>query len=359
MTFLLLSLLWTPQVRKLRASIADLSEAQTRDLAEVEKRGLSGGIKLVRNLREELRDIEFQLAESKRAVSTCRTQSRLLENAAKTHLHRQPPSSHPPEREHVNEGDGQPEMKQQQNPVMTGNPTETVPSTLSENKSPMPDDKPAAAAAENVEHAAEALHQSDSVNPEELSDNSIVADEEEEEEEGDDDYEEEESDDDVGTDDDIGTDDEDGDYDEEDDVVLVEPPVLESGDHTSEEVAPNHEVSTGKLETLDDSATSPKVPSVEKDISDTVNDHKDNNAIATETIERAKPQAPPMEFNRASLDYEEGNMHTITVDKHGYFSLDIWVVLLRMMGFDGAATSRQYSKPQQLQPQGKTNLMIV
>ena len=346
---LLLSLLSTPQVRKLRASIADLSEAQTRDLAEVEKRGLSGGIKLVRNLREELRDIEFQLAESKRAVSTCRTQSRLLANAAKTHLNRQPPASQPPEKEHVNQGDEQLEMQQQQKSVMTEKPTETVPPISSENKSPIPDDKPAAAV-ENVEPPAEALQEPDSGNLEELSDNSIIAEEEEDE---DDDYEEEESD------DEVGTDDEDGDYDEEDDVVLVKPPVLESDSHTPEEDAPNQDVSTKELESEDDAACSAKVPKVENDMSAVADKGTGTIPAETKVLERAKPQAPPMEFNRASLDYEEGNMHTISVDKHGYFSLDIWVVLLRMMGFDGAATSRQYSKPQQLQPQGKTNLMIV
>jgi len=55
------------QIRKLRASITDLSEENTRDLAEVESRGLSGGIKLVRGLRDELRDIEHNLNETKSA----------------------------------------------------------------------------------------------------------------------------------------------------------------------------------------------------------------------------------------------------------------------------------------------------
>jgi len=60
------------QVRKLRASIADLSEENARDLVEVEKRGLSGGIKLVRSLREELREVEFQLSEAKSGTAACR-----------------------------------------------------------------------------------------------------------------------------------------------------------------------------------------------------------------------------------------------------------------------------------------------
>jgi hypothetical protein len=40
-----------------------LSEENARDLKEVERRGLEGGINLVRGLREELRDVDFQLSE--------------------------------------------------------------------------------------------------------------------------------------------------------------------------------------------------------------------------------------------------------------------------------------------------------
>jgi Ankyrin repeat len=68
------------KIRKLRASIADLSEVCTRDLAEVEKRGLSGGITLVRGLREELREIDFQLSEAKNGDATCRTKIRLIQS---------------------------------------------------------------------------------------------------------------------------------------------------------------------------------------------------------------------------------------------------------------------------------------
>jgi Ankyrin repeat len=68
------------KIRKLRASIADLSEVCSRDLAEVEKRGLSGGITLVRGLREELREIDFQLSEAKNGDATCRTKIRLIQS---------------------------------------------------------------------------------------------------------------------------------------------------------------------------------------------------------------------------------------------------------------------------------------
>jgi hypothetical protein len=68
------------KIRKLRASITDLSEESTRDLEEVEKRGLSGGIKLVRTLREELREIEFALNETKSAEALCRAKIKVLQS---------------------------------------------------------------------------------------------------------------------------------------------------------------------------------------------------------------------------------------------------------------------------------------
>lgn len=68
------------KVRKLRASIADLSEACARELAEVEKRGLTGGINLVRSLRDEIREIEFQLSEAKSGEAACRTKISLIQS---------------------------------------------------------------------------------------------------------------------------------------------------------------------------------------------------------------------------------------------------------------------------------------
>lgn len=64
----------------MRASISDLSEESTRDLAEVEKRGLSGGIKLVRNLRDEIREIEFALNEAKSAEALCHAKIKLIQS---------------------------------------------------------------------------------------------------------------------------------------------------------------------------------------------------------------------------------------------------------------------------------------
>jgi hypothetical protein len=66
------------QTRKLRASIADLSEENSRDMEEVERRGLEGGINLVRGLREELRDVEFQLVEIRSLTITYRAKISMI-----------------------------------------------------------------------------------------------------------------------------------------------------------------------------------------------------------------------------------------------------------------------------------------
>jgi hypothetical protein len=67
------------KVRKLRASIADMSEENTMAIIEVEKKGLSGGINLVRGLREELRELEFQLSAAKSGEAACRVKIQLLQ----------------------------------------------------------------------------------------------------------------------------------------------------------------------------------------------------------------------------------------------------------------------------------------
>jgi hypothetical protein len=68
------------KIRKLRVAIADLSEENARNLKEVEKRGLSGGINLVRGLREEIRDTEFELSEAKSEEATCRTKISMIQS---------------------------------------------------------------------------------------------------------------------------------------------------------------------------------------------------------------------------------------------------------------------------------------
>ncbi|VEU41622.1 unnamed protein product [Pseudo-nitzschia multistriata] len=66
------------KIRKLRASITDLSEENTRDLAEVQRRGLEGGINLVRGLREELRDFDFYLSEARSMKAVCKSKISMI-----------------------------------------------------------------------------------------------------------------------------------------------------------------------------------------------------------------------------------------------------------------------------------------
>jgi len=75
------------KVFKLRASIADMSEENATAIKEVEKKGLLGGLKLVRGLREELREIEFQLSTAKSEEGVCRAKIQILQaklDASKT-----------------------------------------------------------------------------------------------------------------------------------------------------------------------------------------------------------------------------------------------------------------------------------
>ena len=62
----------------MRASIADLSEENTRDLKEVQRRGLEGGINLVRGLREELRDYEYHLSEARGMKTACKAKISMI-----------------------------------------------------------------------------------------------------------------------------------------------------------------------------------------------------------------------------------------------------------------------------------------
>ncbi|KAL3920913.1 MAG: hypothetical protein SGILL_003026, partial [Bacillariaceae sp.] len=66
------------KIRKLRSSIADLSEENARDVQEVERRGLEGGINLVRGLREEIRDIDFHLGECRSAKAEYKTKISMI-----------------------------------------------------------------------------------------------------------------------------------------------------------------------------------------------------------------------------------------------------------------------------------------
>lgn len=57
-----------------------MSEESARDLDEVERRGLSGGINLVRGLREELRDLDFSVNEARSMRATCKAKINLIQS---------------------------------------------------------------------------------------------------------------------------------------------------------------------------------------------------------------------------------------------------------------------------------------
>jgi hypothetical protein len=68
------------KIRMLRVSIADLSEENARNLLEVEKRGLSGGITLVRGLREQIKDLDYKISLAKSGDAECCMKISLLQS---------------------------------------------------------------------------------------------------------------------------------------------------------------------------------------------------------------------------------------------------------------------------------------
>jgi len=54
------------KIRKLRSSIADLAEENSRNLEEVERQGLGGAVSLSRKLKEEVKESEYKLQDIKR-----------------------------------------------------------------------------------------------------------------------------------------------------------------------------------------------------------------------------------------------------------------------------------------------------
>ena len=69
------------KVRKLRVAITDLSEEHGRNMTEVERRGLTGGIQLVRTLREELRTLEFDHDRLQQAQQQCQRRLQQVQDA--------------------------------------------------------------------------------------------------------------------------------------------------------------------------------------------------------------------------------------------------------------------------------------
>lgn len=68
------------KIRKLRASIADMSEESEEAMKEVEKRGLTGGIQLVRKLRLQIRELEYQISEAKSGEALCKAKLQNLQH---------------------------------------------------------------------------------------------------------------------------------------------------------------------------------------------------------------------------------------------------------------------------------------
>ena len=66
------------KLSQLRASITDLAEENDRNLAEVQRRGLAGAVKLARKLREELRIVEDDLREVRSAEAGLRVRVGLV-----------------------------------------------------------------------------------------------------------------------------------------------------------------------------------------------------------------------------------------------------------------------------------------
>jgi len=66
------------KLSQLRASIADLAEENDRNLAEVQRRGLAGAVKLARNLRQALRTVEDDLREVRSAEAGLRARVGLV-----------------------------------------------------------------------------------------------------------------------------------------------------------------------------------------------------------------------------------------------------------------------------------------
>jgi hypothetical protein len=69
-----------------------LGEESGRDLEEVERRGLSGGINLVRGLREELRDLDFSINEAKSMGATCKAKINLIQSKLPAAPKKEPPT---------------------------------------------------------------------------------------------------------------------------------------------------------------------------------------------------------------------------------------------------------------------------
>jgi hypothetical protein len=77
------------KIRRLRASIADMSEESESAMKEVYKRGLIGGIQLVRRLREQIRELEFEISEAKSSDAICATKLKHVQEKIQSVIERE------------------------------------------------------------------------------------------------------------------------------------------------------------------------------------------------------------------------------------------------------------------------------
>ena len=82
------------KIRRIRATISDLSDDNQRNQDEIERRQLMVGLQYIRTLRNEIRDVEYQIYELKQYDIDCRNKIRTIQN----HLSLSTVPNRPPEK---------------------------------------------------------------------------------------------------------------------------------------------------------------------------------------------------------------------------------------------------------------------
>jgi hypothetical protein len=72
------------KIRRIRATMSDLSDENQRNQGEIERRHLMVGLQYIRTLRNEIRDVEYQIYELKQYDIDCRSKIRTLQNYLST-----------------------------------------------------------------------------------------------------------------------------------------------------------------------------------------------------------------------------------------------------------------------------------
>ena len=272
------------KIRKLRASIADLSDESTRALQEVERRGLSGGINLVRGLREDIRDIDFQISEAKSMKATCRAKIALINSRLA-----------PSKKKHTTIT---PETVVEENQVETPNAT-----TKAEMTEIMGTDEKETTTFETADSSLE-----------------------------------------------------------DDQAVMVELADVEEEVQSAVEKEPESIAKDGNEESQSNSfplnLEESRKHSLFVEDEPAANPEKQETSIAIE--EKNESRETSLEEKTASERIATGDSQALSVrpsGRQGYFTLDMWQVLLRIFGFDRAAIRRGVQVANQ-QP-ASANLMIV